>query len=117
MKLTFTRSGGLAGPATTIKGEVTFEGDVARATSDFGYQRTLAPAEVQMLRATFMQLPPKQPASTPLPDQYQYDITITWDDGRMQNLTVHGEVAPGMESLLDWVRRECGRIWTHRINR
>lgn len=116
MKLTFTRSGGFAGPATALKGEVTFEGDSARATSDFGYRRDLAPEEIQTLRSTLMHLPAEQPASRSQPDRYQYDVTITWDDGHVRSLTMHGDTSPGVENLLAWVRQECDRIWTHRTN-
>ena len=116
MKLSFTRSGGFAGPATALKGEVTFEGNSARATSDFGYRRDLAPEEIQTLRSTIMQLPVEQPASRQQPDQYQYDVSITWEDGHVRNLTVHGDGSPGTENLLEWVRHECDRIWTHRTN-
>ena len=48
MKLSFTRSGGFAGPATALKGEVTFEGDSARVTSDFGYRRDLHPRRFRL---------------------------------------------------------------------
>ncbi|MBZ5508441.1 MAG: hypothetical protein LAO78_23530 [Acidobacteriia bacterium] len=116
MKFTFIRSGGFAGPATALKGEVSFEGGSAKATSDFGYHRDLAPEEIQTLQSSFMHLPQQQPASRPRPDQYQYDITLAWDDGRVQNLTVYGDASPGTENLLDWVRHECDRIWTHRTN-
>lgn len=111
MKMSFTRSGGFAGPATTIQGEVTFDGNAGRSKSDFGYQRDLAPAEVQTLRAAMEKLPGGASKTPGKPDQYQYDVRLTWDSGRTQNLTLR---EGSSEPLLDWIQQECGRIWEQR---
>jgi hypothetical protein len=118
MEIAWTRSGGIAGSATAIEGKVKIDDGVARVTSDLGYQRDLTPEEIRVLGAAVWQLPHEQPAfPSQLRDAYQYDIRVTGNDGRTQSLTVHGDSSLGVENLLDWVRRECDRIWTHRINR
>lgn len=117
MQITFTRSGGIAGPATSCEGSITFDGISARVTSSFGYQRDLAPDEIQMLRAAISQPPSTQvPSPGQLRDAYQYDIRIARDDGTTENLTVHGDPQSGPQDLFGWVRQECDRIWTHRAN-
>ena len=118
MKITFTRSGGIAGPATSIEGTVTFDGGVGHVTSSLGYQRDLAPEELQLLRAAVGQFPQEQPAPpSQLRDAYQYDMRFVRGDGYTYNLAVYGEASPlGLENLLGWIRRECDRIWSHRIN-
>lgn len=117
MQITFTRSGGVAGPATSCEGSITFDGIATRVTSSFGYQRDLAPDEIQMLRAAISQLPSAQvPSPGQLRDAYQYDIRITRDDGTTQNLTVHGDPRSGPQDVFGWVRQECDRIWAHRAN-
>jgi hypothetical protein len=117
MTLTFTRSGGFAGPATTVKGEVQFKDKVAKVLSDAGYQRDLNEKEASMLIATAKEIPQmkEEQGVANSPDQYQYDIQVTWDDGRSQSVTLHGDSA-GTHSLLDWVRRECDLIWGHRTH-
>ena len=117
MQITFTRSGGFAGPATSCEGSITFDGISARVTSSFGYRRDLAPDEIQMLRAAISQLPSAQvPSPGQLRDAYQYDIRIARDDGTTENLTVHGDPQSGPQDLFGWVRQECDRIWAHRAN-
>jgi hypothetical protein len=117
MKLVFSRSGGFAGPATTLQGEVNFKDGGALVTSDFGYQRNVAPEETKMLRALAKQLP-QQRTEAPgrSADQYQYDVQIVQDDGQTQNLTMREAPSAGSENLHDWVLRECDRIWKHRIS-
>jgi hypothetical protein len=115
MKLNFTRSGGFAGPATAIRGEVTFEHEAACVTSDFGYERELPIKEIHELREALTQLAEPQSPGHPLPDQYQYDIQITSNDGHVQNLTFHGDSSPQAKKILDWIREECSRIWSQRM--
>jgi hypothetical protein len=116
MKLIFTRSGGFAGPATGVTGEVAFEEDAARVTSSGGYQRELSAKEVGELRDAIGKLPQAQLASDGKQrDVFQYDLQITWDDGRIVNFTVYENAPPDMQRLADWLRDECGRIWNHRI--
>lgn len=117
MTLTFTRSGGFAGPATTVRGEVRFKDKVAKVLSDGGYQRDLNDKEASMLIATAKEIPQMQEGQgvANSPDQYQYDIQVTWDDGRTQSVTLHGD-STGTHALLDWVRRECDLIWGHRTH-
>lgn len=117
MTLTFTRSGGFAGPATTVRGEVRFKDKVAKVLSDAGYQRDLNDKEASMLIATAKEIPKMQEKQgvANSPDQYQYDIQVTWDDGRTQSVTLHDD-STGTYTLLDWVRRECDLIWEHRTH-
>jgi len=91
---------------------------VGHVTSSLGYQRDLAPEELQLLRAAVGQFPQEQPAPpSQLRDAYQYDMRFVRGDGYTYNLAVYGEASPlGLENLLSWIRRECDRIWSHRIN-
>jgi hypothetical protein len=116
MELTFSRSGGFAALPLGIGGKVTFQGKVARVTSEGGYQRDLTPDEIRTLQTAAANLPEKQSAGGPgqLRDAYQYDIRITRDDGRTQELVAHGESSAEMDGILDWVRSECDRIWAHK---
>lgn len=118
MKLVFSRSGGFAGPATAIRGEVNFKDGNALVTSDFSYQRDVAPEETAMLRALAKQLP-QQRAEAPSrsADRYQFDVQIVQDDGQTQNVTMREVPSAGSENLHDWVLRECDRIWQHRISK
>ncbi len=117
MQITFARSGGVAGSAAAIEGSISFCGASARVTSAFGYQRDLAPDEIQMLRAAISKLPSAQLSSPgQMRDVYQYDIRITRDDGTTQNLTMYGDSQSGPQNLFGWVRQECDRIWAHRAN-
>lgn len=118
IRITFARSGGFAGSATDIEGNVTFDGGPARVTSAVGYQRDLGTDEVEVLRTAIGQLsharaePPVQSR-----DAYQYDVRIIRDDGAPQSLTVHGDPSPGRHDLFGWVRQECDRIWAYRASR
>jgi hypothetical protein len=47
-------------------------------------------------------------------DAYQYDIRITRDDGTRQEFVIHGESAPALSGVLDWIRGECDRIWAYK---
>lgn len=115
MKFTFTRSGGFAGPATAIRGEVRFDHDSARVTSDFGYERKLSIQEIEQVRDALAQLAKPESSGRPLPDQYQYDVQITADDGQVQTVTLYGDSSPQAKKILDWVREECSRIWAQRM--
>lgn len=117
MELNFSRSGGFAGPATVVEGKVAFEGKVAHVSSGLGYQRDLTSEEASGLRSAIERTP--QNAQVPpgqLRDAYQYDIQIIGNGSQKQTVTVHGDSWPENAELLDWVRRECDRIWTYRIN-
>ena len=88
MQITFSRSGGFAGPATAIDGTVTVQGDTAHVTAASGYRRDLTPDEIQSLRSAAAQPAPARAASPgPMRDAYQYDIRITRDDGSTQSMT------------------------------
>jgi hypothetical protein len=54
-------------------------------------------------------------------DQFQYDITVKTTDGKNYTITVDEEpasdlakLAPGLEKLAEFVRRESERIWQQR---
>jgi hypothetical protein len=118
IRIMFGRSGGFAGSATAIEGNVTFNGGTGRVASAFGYQRDLGPDEIEALRTAIGHLshgraePPVQ-----LRDAYQYDVRIIHDDGSTESLTVHGDPSPGRQDLFGWVRQECDRIWAYRASR
>jgi hypothetical protein len=122
MQIAFVRSGGVAGMAMRVEGSVKFEDRHARVTSVSGYTRDLAPEEVDKLSAaTQASALPADAASSgpgPLRDAYQYDITVTTQDGKTRKMTVHGDRAtPEARELVDWVRRESDQIWRHRLQK
>jgi hypothetical protein len=51
LKIRFVRSGGFAGPATRIEGEVELEDKPEVRTEKAGYSRSLTPEEARTLRA------------------------------------------------------------------
>ena len=118
MELDFARSGGFAGPATSIDGKVVIADGIGRVTSSLGYLRDLAPEEVGLLSAASARIP-RVPSASPgrLRDAYQYDIRISQNGGPIQSVTVRGDSSPEAADLLAWVRQECDRIWTYRINK
>src|SRR5205823_919554 len=86
MQIQFVRAGGFAGPATRVAGTLTFEDSTARVTSDgTGYHRDLPASEAEPLRtaARAAALDKEQGApggSPPVPDAFEYRITITPED-------------------------------------
>lgn len=94
MRLTWTRSGGVAGwqRTTTV--------DEAR----------LLPEEAARLRelveqAGFFQLPAHLVTSQPQPDRFQYELTVE-DDTRRHTIHVDEQSLPAtLRPLLDWLDR------------
>lgn len=116
MKFTFARSGGFAGAATAIQGEVTFDEDGGRVTSSHGYARDLTPAETAQIRSMIAQLR-QQEAKGPdsARDQFQYDLEIVWSDSSSEHVALAEDTKGESAGMLAWVRGECDRIWNHRI--
>lgn len=131
MEIKFVRSGGFAGPATSVRGVVQFTDQGAKVTSEPGnYARELQPEETGQLRAGAnpASLSKAQSAlqsgASQMPDGYQYDITLVTDDGKSQNFTVGDGaaqrlegVAPDTAKLVNWVQQEIQTIWAHRIGK
>ena len=131
MEIRFVRSGGFAGPATSVRGVVKFTDQGAKVTSEPGnYERDLQPAETGQLRtaANPANLAKAESAlqsgANQMPDAYQYDITLVTDDGKTQNFTVADGaaqqlqgVAPETAKLVNWVQQEVQAIWAHRTAR
>jgi hypothetical protein len=126
MKIHFVRSGGFAGAATRVEGDVTFDDHGAQVISQkSGYQRPLAASEAEMLRCA---AEPKskskdsQPKAAAMPDGYQYDISTVTDDGKVHHLASLQDTANGSsrtpeeEELFKWVQQESGKIWDYKIN-
>jgi hypothetical protein len=126
MKIHFVRSGGFAGAATRVEGDVIFDDHGAHVTSEkAGYQRVLASPEAEMLRcAAEPQSKSKdnQPKAAAMPDGYQYDISTVTDDGKVHPLASMQDAANGSsrtpeeEQLFKWIQQESGKIWDYRIN-
>ena len=129
MQIQFVRAGGFAGPATRVAGTLTFEDSTARVTSDgTGYHRDLPASEAEPLRtaARAAALDKEQGApggSPPVPDAFEYRITITPEDEKPYTLTVHGESAspeasrlpPKTAYLVRWIQQEAQAIWQYRL--
>ena len=108
--------------ATRVEGSVKFEDRHGQVTSASGYSRDLDPEEVDKLRASAQPsaLPADAaaPGAGPLRDAYQYDITVTTQDGKTRKMTAHGDHAtPEARELVDWVRQESDKIWRHRLQK
>ena len=115
MQIEFVRSGGFAGAATNVEGTVTFDAGGGRVHSDrVQYSRELEPEEARQLRAAAESADASRAKSGartgpgPTRDAYQYDVTLTTDDGKKVKLA-----APS-GGLLDWVQAETKRIWAFR---
>lgn len=118
MDMHFMRSGGFAGMATQVAGEVVFQNSGAVVTSEpSGYRRELTSSEAQKLRswADSASAHPVKIQPTELRDAYQYDVTVTCN-GKTIQLTTHGEQDnPELNELMNWIRHECESIWQYRI--
>lgn len=118
VKMTFERSGGFAGAAVAVKGEIAFSANGAIVTSEPKYEDVLSDSEARNLKQMMDRLPDKV-ASTDSPerDQFQYEVVITSSDGHSRGLILHPGTSPEVTQMLEWVKLECERIWTHRISR
>lgn len=118
MKMTFKRSGGFAGPAVEIKGEVVFDRDTVEVISGPDYERKLSDAEVCRLNEMIDKLPQRlAETNNEQRDQFQYDVEITSSSGHSRHLTLQPDTSPNVNQILDWVEQECERIWARRINK
>jgi hypothetical protein len=123
MQIKFVRSGGFAGAATNVEGVVKFGDDGAQVNSDAAkYDRKLPAEEAEQLRTAAdaaSRVRAKGPADPgPMRDGYEYEITVTTNDGKAHGLTLAGEGANAPESakLGDWVQQEAQKIWAHKIS-
>ncbi len=121
MELSFVRSGGLAGAMTQVEGKVIVSSGGTEVTSDaVGYKRTLKAEETTMLESA-VKASTNQTASPDaqlVRDGYQYEIRVTDNDGKTRELTRQGESSSrNGDSLLDWVSKECSKIWEFRISK
>ena len=121
--LKFSRTGGLAG--SKVAGTVTFSANHAYVDADgFPYRRELSSQERKQLladaeAADFSAAPGK--AAT-VPDAYQFEITVTTEDGRSRSLSF-GEnsedrlkqASPAASRLAAWVQQEIMAISIRRI--
>jgi hypothetical protein len=122
----FERSGGLFALGKPLGADIVFSesSGVVRPMGG-GPSRPLTGAEM----ALFAQLDPARlrefaqaRGSGPpgLPDDYQFDIVLTFNDGSNVKLTFHGQSladlrgAPGVAELAAWVLAEIDRIWSAR---
>jgi phosphohistidine phosphatase SixA len=117
-QIKFLKSGGFAGMATNVEGTATLRDHSGEVTSVDNYHRTLTTRELELLRHG---ADPKrlETAGTQnaVPDGFQYEITVTPENGKSQTVTFHGEPPSGQpNSLYNWVAQECRRIWDHRAS-
>lgn len=127
MKISFVRSGGFAGPATNVEGEIVFDDKGARIVAPGGYERKLAPEEAQQLRAAAdparlaaAQRAAAQPGN--MRDAFQYDISVSTNDGKTHTLTVGDpdrlkSASPEMGQLMTSIQDEIDKIWAHRAGK
>jgi hypothetical protein len=122
MKMTFARSGGFAGRATNVQGAVEFDSKGGHVTAeDAGYYRELPVAEATRLETLVTELTAgdKPPGARPMPDAYQYEISIAPDVGKTRTLVLQHDgvgvdTSAGSE-LFGWVQSEAQRIWDYKI--
>ena len=130
MQIRFVRSGGFSGAATNVSGtvEITPEGGSVRGEGA-PYQREVPPQEAEQLRAgadpkVLERAKAALSKPSPVRDGYQYDVTVTGDDGSTSAVSFTGDgtsdelrqIAPGAASLGSWVRDEAQKIWKSKIN-
>jgi hypothetical protein len=115
MKITFVRSGGFAGMATNVEGTVTFDATGAHITSTKGsFHRDIPLSEATLLRSAIQAAlgstanpgPPSQ-----VRDGYQYDITVTTDDGKTHSITFGDGSLQIPAALKQWIKDEVAKIW------
>jgi broad specificity phosphatase PhoE len=115
MKITFVRSGGFAGMATNVEGTVTFDATGAHITSTKGsFHRDIPLSEATLLRSAIQAAlgstanpdPPSQ-----VRDGYQYDITVTTDDGKTHSITFGDGSLRIPAALKQWIKDEVAKIW------
>jgi hypothetical protein len=126
-KVHFERSGGLIALGRPLAGDVVFGPTSAVVRSEAGASRPLSAAET----AIFAQLDPARlrefekarragPTLPGLPDDYQFDLVLTFADGSTVRLTFHGQsvgelrAVPGLADLAAWVLAEIEAIWSRR---
>ena len=125
MKIHFVRSGGFAGLATNVEGEITFDKDRARVSAPCGYQRQLDAPQAQRLRSAAepSRIAAAQSAAgaatSQARDAYQYDITVSTSDGKSHKLTVTDADdlkarVPDVGELVQKIQDEVQMIWSHR---
>ncbi|MES1258639.1 MAG: hypothetical protein ABUS51_09415 [Acidobacteriota bacterium] len=115
MELEFARSGGFAGMATQVAGNVTLHGSAGQVTGPAGYHRKLNPEETAKLLSlanAALKQPDSPGGSGDLRDGYQYDITVITGDGKKHAIVTHGDAA--VTGIFGWVRTECENIWKFR---
>jgi hypothetical protein len=129
MQIKFVRSGGFAGAATNVAGTVQFDEKGAHVNGEASdYHREIPSQEAEQLRAAAepAALSGAQAAASktnPVPDTYQFDITVVTKDGKSHNVTL-GEsaldqlqqIAPGAAHLGSWIQEEAQKIWNHRVS-
>lgn len=117
VKMAFERSGGFAGAAVAVKGEVVFDQNAAKVTAAPNYEHALSDMEVRNLKNLLVKLPEKiADTNTQQRDQFQYDVVITASSGQSRHLTIHPDGSPEVNQVLEWIAQECDRIWSHRAS-
>ena len=118
MKMEFSRSGGLAGMATSVNGVVTFRENAGEVSSPNGYHRVLTVAEVDSLCKTLAQPELRRSSTdTNLRDAYQYQVVLKLESKKSQSFVLQeGGREGNTNPLLSWIMQECQRIWEHRVS-
>lgn len=130
MQITFQRGGGIGATLRPkVKGIIRLKDDASEVTSDSDstYHRTLAPDEVDHIRAgadpTELTRAKQQVAANTAKsgDLDFYTISVTTKDGKTHtvDLNMSGtsaemkNVSPAASKFLDWVRNEIRQIQAH----
>jgi len=113
-----------------VEGTVDFGDREAKVTSDSAkYQRNLAPQEAEQLQSAAdpVHMSRAQAAlasrSGNLYDAYQYDITVTTEDGKIHTVTLNAagggaqlnQIVPGLGNLIGWIDNEIQKIREHQM--
>jgi hypothetical protein len=120
----------VAAPGMTIAATVDLDERAGRVvSSDGAYVRDLSTEEAGRIRGMvdpvrFVALKSDlRDDRRSRADQYQFDIGVTFADGRHKTVTLaDGEdahnldaLSPGLGGLLTWISQESERIWNQRI--
>jgi hypothetical protein len=124
----FERSGGVVALGRRLAGDVVLGPDsFVRDSEGSGAPRPLTVAEKAMFAKLdpvrlreFEQARRARPIAPGLPDDYQYDLALTFADGSTIKLTFYGQsvgelrTVPGLTELAAWVQTEIDSIWARR---
>lgn len=122
MKLHFVRSGGFIGPASRVEGSVDLDQEGGSVSSGpLSYRRALSEEETSNLKKIFQDVSSLKNSSLPktTPDAYQFDVTVQWNDGSHQSVTIQPQTTSDSSShsyLSQWLQDETQKMWQHKVD-